>query len=330
MKERIGYIDAAKAVAILLVILGHCSMDELGAYGKYLHRLIYSFHMPLFFLISGMFIRPRPVGEALKKYGRAYLVPYFLVSLIGIGIVILLQPGFAKDCALGMLWGSHDLPARYFGLGHDVSCGPQWFLFALFSGCMTYSLISKIDSALGRWMAALSIASVGIIVGRIYPLPFSICQGALVVVYLMIGSEIRRLDLVDRFCGLPKLVIGLCLVAWFAVVGGDGLFDMGSLLLGGIAAAVFSIVLPLIVMSALRNFSWDGGWIGRSTLAVLCGHVLLLSYLLPALGNLSFAWTDWPVVNLAIQCAVNLIGALILAFALQRIPFLGRFFRSPR
>ena len=31
MKERIGYLDAAKAVAISLVILGHCPMDELGA-----------------------------------------------------------------------------------------------------------------------------------------------------------------------------------------------------------------------------------------------------------------------------------------------------------
>ncbi len=258
------------------------------------------------------------------------MVPYFLVSHIGIGIVILVQPGSAKDCAFGMMWGSHDLPARYFGLGHDLSCGPQWFLFALFSGCMAYSLISKIDSALGRWMTALSIASVGIIVGRIYPLPFSICQGALVVVYLVIGSEIRRLDLVDRFCGLPKLVIGLCLVAWFAVVGGDGLFDMGSLRTGGDAAALCAVMAARVVMAALRNVSWDGGWIGRSTLAVLCGHVLLLSYLLPALGNPSFAWTDWPVVNLAIQFAVNLMGALILAFALQRIPFLGRFFRSSR
>lgn len=326
MKERIGYIDAAKAVAITLVILGHCDCSCV----PYLSRFIWSFHMPLFFLISGMFIRPRPVGEALRKYGRAYLVPYFLVSLIGISIVILLQPGLAKDCVVGLLWGSHDLPARYFGLGHDVSCGPQWFLFALFSGCMAYSLISKIDSALGRWMAALSIASIGIIVGRIYPLPFSICQGALVVVYLMIGSEIRRLDLVNRFCRLPKLVIGLCLVAWFVVVGGDGLFDMGSLRTGGIAAALFTIIASLVVLSVLRNCSWDGGWIGRSTLAVLCGHVLLLSYLLPAWGNPSFAWTDWPVVNLAIQFAVNLMGALILAFALQRIPFLGRFFRSSR
>ena len=326
MKERIGYLDAAKAVAITLVILGHCDCSCV----PYLSRFIWSFHMPLFFLISGMFIRPRPVGEALKKYGRAYLVPYFLVSIIGVGIVILLRAEMVKNYVVGMLWGSHTLPAWYFGIERSIHCGPQWFLFALFSGCMAYSLLAKIGSAFGRWMAALSIASIGILVGRIYPLPFSICQGALVVVYLMIGSEIKRNDLVDRFCELPKSVTGLCFVTWIAVVGGDGLFDMGSLKMGGIAAALSTIVASLIVLSVLRNFSWDGGWIGRSTLAVLCGHVLLLSFFLPALGNPSLAWTDWPVVNLAIHFAAHLIGALILAFVLQRLPFLGRFFRSSR
>ena len=80
-----------------------------------------------------------------------------------------------------------------------------------------HCLLAKIGSAFGRWMAALSIASIGILVGRIYPLPFSICQGALVVVYLMIGAEIKRNDLVDRFCELPKSVRD-CEVCDLAVV----------------------------------------------------------------------------------------------------------------
>ena len=131
MKERIGYIDAAKALAITLVILGHCDCSCI----PYLSRFIWSFHMPLFFILSGMFVQPRPIGEALKKYARVYLLPYFLVSLVGIGITAVVRPEMTSDCVLGMLWGSHTLPAKYLGFDHDVFCGLQWFLFALFSGC---------------------------------------------------------------------------------------------------------------------------------------------------------------------------------------------------
>lgn len=71
MKERIGYIDAAKAVGIWLVVMGHCS-NTIVQY-PYLVSFIYLFHMPLFFLISGYFfktpvtIMSRPGGQISKK-----------------------------------------------------------------------------------------------------------------------------------------------------------------------------------------------------------------------------------------------------------------------
>ena len=47
-KERIIWIDYAKAIAMFFVIFGH--VDS----GNYLTNWIYSFHMPLFFLLSGI------------------------------------------------------------------------------------------------------------------------------------------------------------------------------------------------------------------------------------------------------------------------------------
>lgn len=49
MKERIEYIDIAKGIGILLVIAGH-----LFAYRGPISRWIFSFHMPLFFILSGI------------------------------------------------------------------------------------------------------------------------------------------------------------------------------------------------------------------------------------------------------------------------------------
>jgi fucose 4-O-acetylase-like acetyltransferase len=55
-KTRIEYFDAIKAFAIFLVVYGHTLqyLDKLQT-GKCLHDFIYSFHMPLFMVVSGYF-----------------------------------------------------------------------------------------------------------------------------------------------------------------------------------------------------------------------------------------------------------------------------------
>lgn len=66
MDKRIAYIDTAKGVTILLVIIGHCAWIK-SVPG--LDHLIYSFHIPLFFIVSGMFTKKsrQPVWGGGKK-----------------------------------------------------------------------------------------------------------------------------------------------------------------------------------------------------------------------------------------------------------------------
>ena len=47
MKKRLDYVDYARGVGVILMLIGH-----LG-FGDGVYKVIYSFHMPLFFLISG-------------------------------------------------------------------------------------------------------------------------------------------------------------------------------------------------------------------------------------------------------------------------------------
>ena len=53
MSKRIEYLDIAKGVGILLVVLGHNDFEVISLF---VQRLIYSFHMPLFFFLSGYFL----------------------------------------------------------------------------------------------------------------------------------------------------------------------------------------------------------------------------------------------------------------------------------
>lgn len=124
-QKRLDYIDRAKGVAILLMVLGH------AAPGKIIHTWIFAFHMPLFFIVSGVLMREKylgtisflEVGNSFKKRLFQLGVPYVVFSLL-----------------LTLFFGS----LNYFSSGHwNISkfifqfstlqgVGPLWFIPSYF------------------------------------------------------------------------------------------------------------------------------------------------------------------------------------------------------
>lgn len=49
--KRIKYLDIAKAIGIILVLIGHISRNEI------ISKVIYSFHMPFFLLYLAFYMR---------------------------------------------------------------------------------------------------------------------------------------------------------------------------------------------------------------------------------------------------------------------------------
>ena len=77
--DRVEWIDAAKGIGIILVVLGHIWLIGPG------QKIINSFHMPLFFFLSGYvfhFERYRDFKQFLGSKGTRILAPYFWFSLI--------------------------------------------------------------------------------------------------------------------------------------------------------------------------------------------------------------------------------------------------------
>lgn len=69
MKSRLNYIDIAKGIGILMVIVGHC-----GSLPSPITKAIFSVHMPLFFILSGYFYNPKPNMDKkifIKKVPKA-------------------------------------------------------------------------------------------------------------------------------------------------------------------------------------------------------------------------------------------------------------------
>jgi len=77
--ERTHWIDIARGIGIIFIIYGHLLVKESSSF------LLYSFHIPLFFFLSGAVYNPRKYANFftfLKKSAKTLLLPYFVVSFI--------------------------------------------------------------------------------------------------------------------------------------------------------------------------------------------------------------------------------------------------------
>jgi len=84
MRQRIQWIDITKGIAILAVVVGH----TLGPYnGQFLGSLIFAFHMPIFFMLSGYLFKMHPISQEAKRGAMNLLLPYLITgSLILISV----------------------------------------------------------------------------------------------------------------------------------------------------------------------------------------------------------------------------------------------------
>ena len=142
MKERINWIDWAKAFCMTVVVFCHLPQQEDTFYLQYLASVILS----TFFFISGYLKKPlESISQSAKKYGYSLLIPYIIYN------VIYYPYWFAKFYIEhgNITWGEAIQPVIGTMLGQlnsSFSCelnGVTWFLIALFVMHILTDILNK-------------------------------------------------------------------------------------------------------------------------------------------------------------------------------------------
>lgn len=140
-KNRNDYVDCLKGWGILLVVAGHCS------FGLLLWIDPYSFHMPLFFIIAGFYLKHEDSGTFIKKKVKQLLIPYYeyflyaaLLTLFLSYISVYLGPTQAVD-----ILSVRNLVVLPFLNSHNygIIC-PLWFVTTLFLAMMGMVIIKNV------------------------------------------------------------------------------------------------------------------------------------------------------------------------------------------
>lgn len=134
IKKRLISIDIAKGITILLVVFGHAlqgvvdsnslSFDSNNSSIYILKEVIYGFHMPAFFIISGLFLDSwvsKKLDQAIKQKLTRLVYPYFVWSLLT-----------ACFMQIGSSYTNNGLGLKDFLFSPIVPFSQYWFLYVLF------------------------------------------------------------------------------------------------------------------------------------------------------------------------------------------------------
>lgn len=188
-KQREIWIDVLKGIAIILVVIGHnCSMP--------FAHFIYTFHMPLFFLISGFLLTPVRAKKYLKKSFHRLIIPYICFLLL------LSFPDFFLAIKENNLEGYKNLAKTlthriYGGQLLTGSFGVFWFITVLFFSTNIFNIIIQNPIIKKKKKFEICTFIFILLTGYLIPLlnfklPWNIGAVPMAICYLYIGYQIRK------------------------------------------------------------------------------------------------------------------------------------------
>ncbi|MGE9270812.1 MAG: acyltransferase family protein [Verrucomicrobiales bacterium] len=230
MKQRDPLVDVVKGLGIVAVVVGHSSAGPVSQW-------LYFFHMPLFFVLSGILSRPGRRGEEgryLRKKWASLMVPYFawlvlfnVVNLAGAAKNMLISPTLEEARFYGAIFWDQ----LYGGIRLTGDKSVFWFVTCLFLTQQVHYLLSArlkrqvLDAMMG---AALVLAWIeGSFDGLGHgPWSAEVCLYSLPLYHLgqRLGFSWLRVPMRSPV-GMLSLGMALASMVWVAL-GCDVVFDM--------------------------------------------------------------------------------------------------------
>lgn len=229
-KRRVSYLDMAKGIGVILVVAGHVigymQMNDYKAYLGPIYHWIASFHMPSFFIISGILLwitgeENRDMKQIILRKIKSLLLPYGVFSIIYIlfyARMSIVQPEVVPHSeiikyvihtimfrGIAVMWF---LTALFFGEILFLFCRKHlddMKLVALFSVLCLFVLLTSSVFLWEGWESNYGLMAIGALLQAMY-------KGALAGFFLMIGYFSARLLQKEERKSVGGFLLGILLM----------------------------------------------------------------------------------------------------------------------
>lgn len=321
-RKRVDWIDSAKGIAILLVVIGHVGGGYTGRYSipeyqqwiDYLVWFVYTFHMPLFFCLSGYVYRianNKVVDSAgykslVRKKAVKLMIPYYVFSTLQILIKLPLQGKISTVLS----WKNILLLPI-----HAVD--QYWFIYTLF---ICYVLLAYLEwkrmdlkkvvgIALGFWFVSQFMNDY-LPESVLWYLHIPVHFGASFVFFcfgaMLCDLKYRVTALQAAGCGVVFL-----LLQWVIYFGGINLGIWLPFLRFCLAITAILGVLYIASIGPVKRAKWLQ-YIGENSMSIYVVHVVLcaaIRILLYAAG----------IDNFAVHLILGTLLSIVIPLLLQQV-----------
>ena len=272
----IQWIDISKIIGIYIVILGHILNSDKPIEGE-LNTMIYAFHMPFFFFVSGVLFstKNQTLWEFCKSKFKSIIIPYFLLNIVCL-LLYIPKYIYTRD------FPTHDLLTLCDGHMGTAFSGPSWFLICLFYVMLLAFAVSKLNIWWQSFVMVLSIILSYIVSGKSLPLDINCVPCAFVFFY---GGYLLKRYLPDmqwkKIYVLLYAAVAFVMFVILALYNGPVSMDMilgrTSYLFWVVAALGITMLFFSSQLLSLHTHTW-ARLLSSGTIVILCMHHVLIDY----------------------------------------------------
>lgn len=276
IKPRLVWVDIAKAIAIIMMVIGH----EV-AFGGRIRNFIFSFHMPLFFILTGYTMKKVNTWEQLVKQVKKdilrILVPCVVVQILNWVLNFIFFGGnlgeIVRKLIQQLVWASA------VDVGEYPALGALWFLVVLFWAKLGIAIIDLVFKNSNKLIVCLFLSFSSIIISSYHWLPQSLDVALMAVLFLYTGRIIKEhYDMIEKYA---SYIMSIAFVIWMWCWQNNLYVEMGTRSYPAYPLCVIEAIcgcLCVIYLSVCFEKIWISkaiiAPIGKSSLIILCIHHL--------------------------------------------------------
>lgn len=294
--------DVLKGIAILLMVYGH--VGRIGSANDIQNTIvdyIYTFHMPLFLLLSGYFYRVKsnPI-EMFKNTINKIFIPYFIFISIYVFLLSYINSiGFSTSNNVGSL--SLSMYIDYVFL-HPI--GAYWFLHTLIMYQILFVMSFLINKKQVNWTFFIVFFFLLFLMSQYVGVQISIKNiGFLIIGFLLMLSGV---SLPATFSSVFLILI---IYLTYAIADIKENFTIQLFLVFSIMSFIMYLSNTIKSSFIIQSFAY----IGRNTLVVLVAHTYFIN-VMKLFENQFLSIDQSGVLYSASSTLIAILGSLFLAY----------------
>lgn len=319
-RNRLMYIDIAKGFAIFLMVVGHSYTYALNN-GAQIIRWLYSFHMPLFFIASGVLygLRDRqgsPVKWNLRKKAKTILLPYLIWSTVYQMFLSLLAIIGGKPAKETLLY--------YLLMVPGLTGTAMWFLPSMFlaTGLFFLCYSAKKYSKMLPCLAGALLMAAGIFapeVGSVLPIVLRACVGTGFMTIGFYGAKL--FDQKTQLAGVVALATVHLFLTWQNETVSLAARSFSNPILYVCNSCIGTLCIFWVAQSLQPEWLVSGtlAYWGRNSIKILCFH----EFLLQVLRIVDFKWFGEILPTLGSAEGI-VLAVLIMLLLTMAMPVINR------